>query len=240
MSENNSRFVWYDLISSDRGASKDFYGAVIGWTAEPFGGPGAAYDMFSTEVRPVCGVTELGEKLEAMGVPPHWMGYVAVADVDASAAQAKELGGAVMKEALDIPSVGHIAIITDPQGAAIGLFTSEDPGTALGDEQAPGEFSWHQLLTTDADGGWDFYSKLFGWEKTEAMDTGDGVMYQMYKVPGMGVSLGRMMNKPEMMPQSAWLYYMKVAEFDAALAIVTDKGGKVMHGPMEAPGRDRV
>ena len=240
MSNNESRFVWYDLISSNRAASRDFYAKVAGWKSEPFGGPGSAYDMFLTESGPVGGVTELGEKLEQMGVPPHWMGYVKVADVDKAAVQAKELGGSIMKEAFDIPQVGRIAILLDPQGAAIGIFAPEKGGEALGDDQKPGEFSWHELLTSDAEAGLAFYEKLFGWEKTEAMDTGDGTMYQMYKEPSMGVSLGGVMKKPEMMPQSAWLYYIKVGSLDTALGAVTDGGGKVMHGPMEVPGGDRV
>jgi predicted enzyme related to lactoylglutathione lyase len=237
---NQSRFVWYDLMSPDRAASRDFYAKVVGWKSEPFGGPDSAYDMFVADSGPVGGVTELGEALEKMGVPPHWMGYVCVEDVDASSARAKELGATIMKEAFDVPTVGRIAIMVDPQGAGLGLFTPEHPGGPLGDEQSPGEVSWHELMSNDHLAALDFYNALFGWEKTDSMDSGEGGSYQMFKAPGMGVSLGGAMNKPDMMPKPAWQYYVKVRELDPALAAVADAGGKVVNGPMEVPGGDRV
>jgi predicted enzyme related to lactoylglutathione lyase len=54
--------------------------------------------------------------------PPQWLAYVHVADVDASARKTTELGGKVLAPPMDIPDVGRIAVIQDPQGATIGLF----------------------------------------------------------------------------------------------------------------------
>ncbi len=54
---------------------------------------------------------------EAAGTPPGWMGYVQVAEVDASAAQAGALGGSVSMAPHDLPGVGRFAVIADPQGA---------------------------------------------------------------------------------------------------------------------------
>ena len=56
------------------------------------------------------------------GVPPHWLNYVTVESADASAARVTELGGKICKPPFDIPNVGRIAIVQDPQGAFFGLF----------------------------------------------------------------------------------------------------------------------
>ena len=55
-------------------------------------------------------------------VQPQWLAYVRVGDVDATARKAKELGATICLEPKDIPSVGRIAVIQDPQGAALGFF----------------------------------------------------------------------------------------------------------------------
>ena len=54
---------------------------------------------------------EMGE------VPSHWMIYMAVEDVDASAAKAAELGGQIVHPPTEIPNVGRWALIADPVGA---------------------------------------------------------------------------------------------------------------------------
>jgi predicted enzyme related to lactoylglutathione lyase len=56
------------------------------------------------------------------GLPSHWLPYVTVEDVDATAAKAKKLGAQIAMEPLDVPTVGRIAVLVDPHGAAIGLF----------------------------------------------------------------------------------------------------------------------
>jgi predicted enzyme related to lactoylglutathione lyase len=57
------------------------------------------------------------------GVPNHWHVYFAVADADAAAAKAVELGGQVLVEPFDTP-VGRIAVLMDPQGANFSVLKS--------------------------------------------------------------------------------------------------------------------
>jgi predicted enzyme related to lactoylglutathione lyase len=61
-------------------------------------------------------------------VPPHWQPYVAVDDPDATTAKAKELGGAALMEPMDVPKVGRIAVLRDPQGATFGII-KPDPAS---------------------------------------------------------------------------------------------------------------
>ena len=80
-----------------------------------------------------------------------------------------------------------------------------------------------------------FYSKLFGWTKTEAMDMGEMGVYQLFATGGSTAAGGMMTKMPET-PAPFWLFYFNVDSADAALKRVNDGGGKVINGPMEVPG----
>jgi predicted enzyme related to lactoylglutathione lyase len=102
-----------------------------------------------------------------------------------------------------------------------------------------GEISWHELTTTDHAKAYDFYQKLFGWEKTSAMDMWEMGEYQMY---GRGEeTLGGMWTKPADLPMPPnWLYYIRVANVDDAAERIKTLGGQVLNGPMDVPGGDRI
>ncbi len=85
---------------------------------------------------------------------------------------------------MDIPTVGRIAVIQDPQGAMIAVYTPADVAPRHDGEPATGEFSWHELSTSDYQAAFDFYAALFGWVKGEAMDMGPGGVYIYVWPPG--------------------------------------------------------
>ncbi|HEX4575630.1 MAG TPA: VOC family protein, partial [Gemmatimonadales bacterium] len=104
---------------------------------------------------------------------------------------------------------------------------------------AIGDFSWHELATKDWQAAWRFYQALFGWDKDEAMDMGPAGMYQMFGRGGR--QLGGIYNTPSDMPAPPhWLSYVRVASADQAAKTVSALGGKVVRGPMDVPGGDRI
>jgi len=121
---NTGQFSWNELITTNTAAAQSFYTQLFGWKAEPFNPGGAAssgppYMVFKTAANPM-GVAGMMAS-PAPGMPAQWQAYVVVKSVDATLAQATRLGGKVLVPAMDIPQVGRIAMIQDPQGAAIGL-----------------------------------------------------------------------------------------------------------------------
>jgi predicted enzyme related to lactoylglutathione lyase len=232
---NIGRFVWYDLLTTDPEASVSFYSHVIGWKSQPFE---QDYTMFTSEQGPLAGTTGLPEQAKNMGAPPHWASNVAVADADATVALAKKLGGRVFKEPTDYPKVGRLAVIGDPQGAPIHVFRPNQPMT-LHDSSKPGEFVWSELLTTDHEAAFGFYSALFGWEKIRDFDMGGMGKYLIYGTRGK--ELGGMFTKSKDMPMPPmWTYYVQVADLDAAILRARAKGARLMNGPMEVPGGARI
>ena len=116
-------FTWVELHSRDVAGSKAFYASVFGWDAATSGEGGPMpYTEFKVGGDSVAGLMEIGADLPAE-VPPHWLPYVEVADTDATVAKATELGGSVLVPGTDFPG-GRFAIVTDPQGANLGVMTS--------------------------------------------------------------------------------------------------------------------
>ena len=211
-------------------------GPVIGWGTMPFEEGAKPYTRWTVGGQPVGGSIELPDAAVQGGAPPHWCGYLSTPDVKATAARARELGATIMAEE-DIPNVGSIAIIADPQGAIFGAY---QPGNMIpGHDGARrvGEFSWHELMTTDWEAAWRFYSELFGWEDAGRMEMGPMGTYQMHGRAG--VPLGGIMNCPPDVPVG-WIYYVRVADLDAACAETRTRGGEIVNEPMEVPGGDRI
>jgi predicted enzyme related to lactoylglutathione lyase len=235
MSDSQGKFVWYELTTTDVKGAIRFYRDVIGWTTEPFGD---AYVIWKTGETGIGGLTASRDSEKPVATP-HWMGYVFADDVDALTKKAQSLGAKTHVPPADIPTVGRFSVIADPQGAVIALFTplprESSPPPA---EPADGHVSWHELMTDDPEAAFRFYAALVGWQKTDAVESPMGT-YQMYGQAGR--TYGGMARRPKDYPAPPhWLYYVKVGDLDGALARVKNGGGRVMHGPMEVPGGDRV
>jgi predicted enzyme related to lactoylglutathione lyase len=163
-----------------------------------------------------------------------------VPKLEEAAAHITRLGGSECSPAIDVPTVGRMQMMTDPQGAAFYIYEPERMD--LPPEGAPelGEASWLELMTTDADAALKFYTEVFGWEPSQAMDMGPLGKYQMFDRPhGM---IGGMMNKgPEMaeVPPN-WQIYFRVPDITTAVERITANGGQIFNGPMEVPGGDWV
>ena len=234
------KFVWYELMTTDPDAAKKFYTDVVGWKTQPFdNATGMDYTMWMKGETPVGGLMELPEEARKGNVPPHWIGYVAVPDVDKTAARAVELGGRIVHGPADIPEVGRFAILADPQGAVIAVYKSSQDMPQTDADPESGDVSWHELATTDWEGAFDYYADLFGWEKQQAMDMGEAGTYQMY---GLGEKMiGGMYNKSAEQPgPPAWLYYITIDDLDATVDKVKKDGGQIVVEPMEVPGGSRI
>ncbi len=239
MSVKRGQHVWYDLMTTDTAAATDFYKSVVGWGTQPFEGSEQPYEMWTAGDRPIGGKMDLPPQAREAGAPPHWIAYISTPDTDATAAKAAELGGTVLMPGQDIPEVGRFAILQDPFGAVFAAFTPAGDEPPPSEKPQPGNVSWHELMTDDHEKAYAFYSELFGWEKGDPMDMGPAGIYQLFRQEG-GADIGGMMNRPEGMPVSAWLYYVNVANLDEALEQVTANGGQILNGPMEVPGGDKI
>jgi predicted enzyme related to lactoylglutathione lyase len=232
------RPLWYELMTTDMKAAEAFYSAVIGWASAPFKGSPEPYTMFNRRGQiPVAGVMT---KPKDMNAPPFWAMYVGVPKLEEAAAQITRRGGSECSPVIEVPTVGRMQMMKDPQGAAFYIY---EPASAEHQPEAAaeiGDASWHELMTTDAPAAMKFYNEVFGWEPSEALDMGPLGTYQMFNRPhGM---IGGMMNKPPEMAHVPpnWQIYFRVPDINAATERIKANGGKILNGPMEVPGGDWV
>jgi uncharacterized protein len=232
------RPVWYELMTTDTAAAEKFYSNVVGWTSAPFAESPDPYTIFKR--RGDVGVAGLMKRPDGMNMPPFWAMYVAVPKLEDAVAHITRLGGSGLSPVIDIPGVGRLQMMKDPQGAA--FYIMQPTSTEERPETAPevGDASWHELMTTDAPAALKFYSEIFGWQPSETMDMGPLGKYHMFNRPhGM---IGGMMNKPPEMANVPphWMIYFRVPDINAAVERISANGGKILNGPMEVPGGDRV
>lgn len=232
----SSKFIWYELMTSDTAAARKFYGEVIGWGAQDFG-QGMDYTLFTAGGQPVAGLMAVPKEV-CDQAEPGWMGYIGVDDVDAMAERIKAAGGSVARDPEDIPGVGRFAVVADPHGAFFCIMRGigeEPPAPAPG---TAGHAGWRELHAGDRAEAGAFYTKLFGWSLPDQVDMGEMGIYQIFMSdPTQG---GGMMTKMPQSPQPFWLFYFNVGDIDAAAARVKTAGGQVLNGPMEVPGGDWI
>jgi predicted enzyme related to lactoylglutathione lyase len=234
-----SKFIWYELMTSDQDAAIAFYKAVVGWSAEDqtMAELDFRYTILSAGEQGVGGLMKLTDDMSVGGAKPGWIGVIGVPDTDAAAKSIVDAGGAIHMGPDDIPNVGRYAVVADPGGAVFELLTplpreeeppAVEPGTA-------GHVGWHELFSSSGEkAAFDFYSSQFGWETMEEMDMGPMGTYRIFGVDG--VQMGGMMDKPENIPASTWGFYFNVDGIDAAIERIAANGGQVTMEPHEVPG----
>jgi len=236
------RFNWFDLMTSEPVAAQKFYAQVFGWKIVPWEHGEKPYAMFAIGDHQIGGSMQMPEDVVAMNIAPHWIGYATVEDVDAVATRANELGGTILKPAWDIPGVGRVAVLADPQGAAFAIFSGASERTMYEGPARQGEVRWNELNTVDYESAWSFYSALLGWEKSASTELGEPIgTYFMFTTKGEKRSMGGMSNVAKVMEAPAhWLQYFHVDDLTSAMEEVAAAGGSVLDGPMEVPGGDWI
>ena len=233
------RFVWHELMTTDPAAARTFYQEVVGWKTSEM--EGMDYTFWLAGEAPdsmVGGLMTLPAEAAAMGSPPFWYAYTEVPDTDATVEQAAKLGAKVLVPPKTMEQAGRFAVLQDPWGAVFAVIKSATPLNPENDPK-PRQFSWHELTTDDLPAAISFYETLFGWVKKDEMDMGDMGKYYMFGRDRF--MYGGMMKKPPEAPGAYWMHYVLVSDSaDAAAERAQKRGAKLMMGPMDVPGGDRI
>lgn len=118
--KQHGAFSWNELMTSDLDGAKAFYASMFNWAFEDMPSD-MPYTLAKIDGKDEAGLMPMPP--EATGMPPMWGAYVTVDDVEKSAEQAVSLGGKILLEARDIPTIGRFCVISDPQGAALTIIT---------------------------------------------------------------------------------------------------------------------
>ena len=260
---------WVDASEPDPDAALDFYGGLFGWEFEDLIPPGSDGKYFvarhrarsssifdtSGEVRggDVAGVRSIPEAAPPMAM---WNTYFWVDSADESASRVRDAGGAVLMEPFDSMDACRMAVFTDPEGAAFGVWEArEHKGARLVND--PGALVFNGLNTRDVEGARSFYGSVFGWQTGSIGGGGEG-----WTLPGYGDWLERE-HHPDLRKQMAeagtpegfedvvaaiipigddqpdtpahWSVTFATDDADATAAKATELGGRVIVPPFDAP-----
>lgn len=243
---NHGNPCWYELATSKGNLkpAEEFYGKILGWKVGDSGMEGFDYHLAKSGDDMVAGLMVMPEDVADM--PPFWMIYFAVDDADKFVADAKAAGASVHRAPDDIPGTGRIALLADPQGAGFGILqpdtsTMSDADIAKADRgegafhlNKAGHGNWNELMSTDPEAGFAFYSQLLGWTRGDAIDMGKMGTYQLFSHNGFDI--GGMMGLGDA-PKPNWLPYFGVdGGVSDRIKAIKAADGKVHHGPVEVPG----
>ena len=228
----SGKIIWRDLLTHDPEASQRFYGGLFGWEFESVGsasgfGSDSAYALIRYNGKLIGGMIDT-VALNGRDDISQWIVLMSVADVDAAVAKFSTAGGEVITPPTDLQRRGKLAVVSDAEGAILGLLQTRDGDPA---DHTPeiGEFLWDELWTTDVADATAFYEDVAGleaadWDVDEDQDA--GAAYRLLKA-GDTPRVGIMPNPLEDLGP-VWVSYIRVENPAAITAKVSELGGRVI------------
>ncbi len=221
-----ARFGWYELRTLDPVAARAFYAGVLGLEV--------AGDELVRSGAPVATVMALPPPARARGAPAHWLGYVDVDDVEATAARIAAAGGQALGPMRQVDG-GARVILRDRFGAVLGL---------RGDRARTSDHlvGWHQLNVVEREPAWAAYTAMFGWDARAVVELSAdfGPVQQFAWDPSGEVVGGVVASARQAHVHTHWAMFMAVAELASALDAVGSGGGRVAYGPTSTPSGAQI
>ena len=232
MSYLPGKFVWFEHMSGDIPQARKFYEQLFGWHTEVMPMGDMRYPMIQNGEQGIGGFIER----PSATIPPHWVAYLSVTDVDKVHAAALAAGATQLMAPMDYGPVGRGSAIKDPTGAPFALWKSTE-GDRPDEQQAPaGTWCWNELWTPDEKKALAFYEGVFGYTH-DSMDMGPQGTYYLLKKDG--ISRGGLMRSVEPKAPPMWLPYVAVDDCDAQAAKAKTLGAQVVAGPQDIPNVGR-
>jgi predicted enzyme related to lactoylglutathione lyase len=222
------KFVWQDLVTRDPAAARRFYGALLDWTFQDTTRNGKPYAVAHVGGEPVAGIVAHPDPTED---PALWLSYLSVPNVDQAVEQVTAAGGRILYEPRDLVDIARVAVVADPQGAALGLVRLRDGDPDDGPSPERGHVFWMEYVAGDASAALEFYSRLFGYE-TALQESKSGIEYHVLRRDGR--TRAGLFQIPEDADENVdpnWLPYVLVDDPGALAKRVESLGGTVILAP---------
>ena len=244
---------WVDASTPDPEAALPFYSGLFGWEFEDVMPAESDGNYFIGRIRGLDAAA-VGSIPEGLPSVATWNSYISVESADEAAAKVRDAGGAAVMEPFDVPGSGRMAVLTDPEGAAFGVWEAREfKGARIVNEH--GALNFNGLNTRDVEGAKSFYGSVFGWT---TLDLPAGLMWTLpgygdyleRATPGLRKQVAEMGGPegfidvvasinpiPDDQPDTPahWSVTFGVDDADAAAAKATELGGTVVAPPFDAP-----
>ncbi len=222
---------WFEINTPDKAKALDFYTSVFGYeTSDMDMGEMGVYTMLHHGGVPFSGSMDMSGP-EWEGIPPHWMTYFSVDDMDSACEKVKAAGGQVVHGPMPIPNEGLIAVCTDDQGAHFSIVW-EKPGNEM--PQGPDAIDWVEHMSPDREKANAFYQNVFGWNMIEQNMGPEVGMYTMFG-KGEAFHAGAMQIGADMPIPPNWTVYLVTNDINDTIEKIKAKGGAIHTEVMDIP-----
>ncbi len=117
--KTHGAFSWSELMTNDPAGAAKFYTQLFGWAVQDMDMGTGPYHVAKVGETAVAGI--MGMPPGSPPMPPSWGCYVTVDNVEQTLARCSELGGKTIMPPMDVPGVGRMAVLQDPQGAVLSV-----------------------------------------------------------------------------------------------------------------------
>lgn len=215
--------IWIELFTPDTDAATRFYGELFGWTARDGGEEFGGYLTFERDGAQVAGCM----KNDGQGINA-WNVYLESNNAADTVEMVRANGGQVLLEPMQVGDLGHMAMVTDPAGAPVGIWQPiEMPGfTTRGEAGAP---AWFEVMSSDYDAVIPFYANAFGWDTHTMVDSPD------LRYTTLGKDDDALAGIMAAKGPSHWNLYIWADDTDATVAQAKALGGTEVAAPEDTP-----
>jgi len=218
MNTMESTFIWIDLSTFDVAQASDFYQNVLGWEIPQ---DEDTYLNCRLDGSACGGIYEMPPFFQKIRMPSFWMTYIAVTDINAIVARAKELGGKIEVEEQD--GQGRVALIRDPSGAGFTCYEGSERAASR-DFRKTGSWCWSELWVSDVDRIRTFYTSLFGWTIQAESEAG---RYAIHTVSGKYIGAIQEASEDVKGSKEFWAVYFASEPIQGVQARIEQSGGTV-------------
>jgi uncharacterized protein len=216
IAHDHGTFCFAELNTPDPAQGPRFYAPLLGWGSVDLPINSHHYSLFQKDGKDVAALRWDGRAQH------RWVPYVHVESVDRAAAKARDLGATIIAATSGMPNRVRTCVLTDPEGAVLGLWESQGhQGARLVNEA--GTLWWFELLARDIAKARQFYISLFGWTVVETLKYGS-FPYTIFKIGDQSVG-GAVQFGDDWDVTPRWQVYFAVDDYRSTIARATALGG---------------
>ena len=244
---------WVDTSHPDPGAVLPFYRGVFGWEFEDAMPPDAGGNYFMAHINDGVAAA-IGSS--PPGAPPfaRWNTYIWVDDAEDAVSKARNAGGTLAMEPIDVMDAGRMAVLVDPEGATFCVWQPKtNKGATVVNEH--GALNFNNLATRDPEAAQVFYGAVFGWK---ILPLPSGMVWTLstygdhleQRTPGLRAQMAQMgapdgfidvvaaldpIEDDDTDTRAHWSVTFGINDVQAAASRACELGGEVVRGPVDVP-----
>jgi len=221
------KIIWADIFTANVEQTISFYTEMFGWTVEEFESEGNKYHFFINNGKPVAGIVpQLSVSNKSNNAV--WINHISTPDISEAANKASEQGAKVLFPPTLFGSRGIDSIISDPQGALIGMLESSS-GDPVDTQAVLGDWVWAQLFSSDLEKTAEFYTSVFGYELEQASHIDNKDTYMLISNNKARAGLAQL--PADVTQRSRWVGFVSVDEINTVLVKAKEMGAKIIFSP---------